>query len=229
MDVIERFPMRFDVEEMLRTFRVRTLTQNSLSMIVEVCRPLIEPKAVYVFDKVSRIQNEHVHLESGHVLKSLVLADSLENEQALALYVITVGSELEKKASEMSKSSMLQGWIMESIGDYALRKAFSFFESMIEKTLGSNLSSFGPGSGTGKLFGIGQQKVLFEILNPETKIGVTLTPSYLMVPRKSISGVIASTRENYVACQYCPREKCQNRRKPFSGDYVRVRCGQETG
>jgi len=229
LEVIEQFPIRFDVQEMLRTFRVRTLTQNDLSIIVEDCRSLFEPKAVYVFDKVARIQHEHVHLGSGHVLKSLVLADSLENEQPLAIYVITIGPELEKKSSEMSKLSMLQGWIMESIGDYALRKAFNFFESMIEKTLGPNLSSFGPGSGTGKLFGIEQQKVLFEILNPETEIGVTLTPSYLMVPRKSISGVIASTREKYVACQYCPREKCQNRRKPFSGEYVGVRCEQETG
>jgi hypothetical protein len=37
---------------------------------------------------------------------------------------------------------------MESIGDYALGKVFSYFQSLIKEKLGPRLSSFGPGTGT---------------------------------------------------------------------------------
>jgi hypothetical protein len=45
-----------------------------------------------------------------------------------------------------------------------------------------------------------------------------------MVPRKSVSGILAATPKEYDACQYCPRERCMNRRKPFSGEYFPLGC-----
>jgi len=86
----------------------------------------------------------------------------------------------------------------------------------VEETLGANVSCFSPGSGTGRLFGIEQQRVLFEILDPKKNIKVELAPSFLMVPRKSVSGIYAVTRQEYFACQYCPRERCQNRKNPLA-------------
>jgi len=84
--------------------------------------------------------------------------------------------------------------------------------------LGDEVSSFGPGEGTGKLFGIEQQTVLFQILQPFNSIGVQLTPSLLMMPKKSVSGVFAITDEEYIACQYCPK-KCENKSSAFRGEY----------
>jgi len=88
----------------------------------------------------------------------------------------------------------------------------------VEESLGDKVSDFGPGEGTGELFGIEQQTVLFRILQPLKSIGVQLTPSYLMIPKKSESGVFAVTDEEYVACQYCPK-KCEYRETAFRGKY----------
>jgi hypothetical protein len=94
---------------------------------------------------------------------------------------------------------------------------------LIESELGGKVSSFGPGTGTGILFDIKQQKVLFKILDPMKSIGVQLSSSYLMIPRKSVSGVFASIDEEYVACQYCPK-KCDGRRAAFIGQYRSINC-----
>lgn len=226
MKVIDQIPVELDAEELkraLRAGRVREMVMD-LAHLMEEGNRLIEPRAVYTFTKVKSIEKDQVHLESGHAMKSIIMADMLENGQTIAPYVVTIGPKLERQVSEIAKGSILQAWILEKIGDHALGKASAYTGSCIEETLGSNMSGFGPGTGTGRLFGIEQQKVLFQILDPPRNIGVCLTSSYLMVPRKSVSGVLAATSRDYVACQYCPRERCESRRKPYSGEYYAFKC-----
>ena len=57
------------------------------------------------------------------------------------------------------------------------------------------------------LFGIEQQKPPFQILDPATaSVGVHLSPSLMMVTRKSVSGVLAATPQEYIARAHCPRQ-----------------------
>lgn len=228
--VIDSVPVKLDAEEFLKNKEVDRLRGRLKNMeiapLIERCSRLIAPKAVYRPVEVMNIENDEIRLKSGHTLKSIVLADTLECDQTIVPRVVTIGPRLEKEASKEGRSSVLQGWILERMGDYALGKAVAHVRSLAEKSLGKAVSSFGPGSGTGRLFSIEQQDILFEILDPQRNIGVHLTESYLMVPRKSSSGVFAATRQEYVACQYCPR-KCEFRGKPFSGEYVSIRCEHE--
>ena len=45
--------------------------------------------------------------------------------------------------------------------------------------------------------------------------GVELTESFLMRPRKSISGIRFVSNEEFVNCKLCNRENCQGRRADF--------------
>lgn len=65
-------------------------------------------------------------------------------------------------------------------------------------------------------------------MEPTKSIAVRLTPAYVVVPRKSMSGVFAATLKEYVACEYCPR-KCDNRRTSFKGDYMVLKHGHDEG
>lgn len=226
MEVIDLIPIELDVEDLLQTLKNRRLREKNIVPLIEDCRPLIEPKAVYTFLKVMNIEKDEVRLESGHTLKSIILADLLEGSQTIALYVVTIGPKLEEHASKEAKSSLLRGFIMESIADYAVDKATAYVRSCVKETLGNPISNFSPGSGTGKLFDIKQQETLFQILDPKT-IGVRLLPSYLMLPRKSISGVLAATPQEYVACKYCPRS-CEYRKKPYTGEYFGHHCEHDS-
>ncbi|MFB0503745.1 MAG: vitamin B12 dependent-methionine synthase activation domain-containing protein [Candidatus Bathyarchaeia archaeon] len=228
--VIDSVPVKLDAEEFLNTKEVERLRGRlenmEIAALIERCSRLIEPKAVYRPVEVMNIENDEVRLKTGDTLESIVLADTLECGQTIVPRVVTIGPRLEKEASKEGRNSVLQGWILERMGDYALGKAAAHVRSLAEKSLGRAVSSFSPGSGTGRLFSIEQQDTLFQILDPQRNIGVHLTESYLMVPRKSSSGVFAATRHEYVACQYCPR-KCEFRGKPFGGEYVSIRCEYE--
>jgi len=228
--VIDSLAVKLDAEEFLNTKEVERLRGRlknmEIAVLIERCSRLIEPKAVYRPVEVMSIENDEVRLETGDRLESIVLADMLECGQTIVPGAVTIGPRLEKEASVEGRNSVLQGWILERMGDYALGKAVAHVRSLVEKSLGRDVSSFSPGSGTGRLFSIEQQEILFKILDPQTNIGVHLTESYLMVPRKSSSGVFAATHHQYVACQYCPR-RCEFRGKPFGGEYVSIRCEHE--
>ena len=64
---------------------------------------------------------------------------------------------------------------------------------------------------------ISQQKRLFQLLDSNTA-GVTLTENKLMMPRKSISGVIGiglpgKDIEKYNSCLTCTKKDCPGRRR----------------
>ncbi len=192
--------------------------KKEIASLIEESRGLVEPKAVYTYLELVKIAGNDVHLESGDVLKGVILADMLKCGQKVAPYVVTIGPKLEDRASKLARENVFLAFILEKIGDYALEIAKGSMKLLVEKTLADKVSDFGPGEGTGKLFGIEQQAALFQILKPSKNVGVRLTPSYLMIPKKSMSGVFAVTDEEYIACQYCPK-KCEHRTSAFKGEY----------
>ena len=228
MIVVNSVPVKIRAEDILQTLKVGTQKQQEALLVIEKGFEMIKPRTVYTFAKVKEIEKTEVRLDVGRFIQSIILADLLELGQTVALFVATIGENLEQEASRKGKTSTLNAWVLEQTGDYALGKASAYIKARVEDTLEGNVSCFSPGSGTGRLFGIEQQKVLFEILDPLKNIGVNLSSSFLMVPRKSVSGIYAVTRQEYVACQYCPRERCQNRKKPFGGEYFSLSCEHRT-
>ena len=225
MPVIDPIPFELDIEDLIETLTNRRLREKDVAPLIDECSRLIEPKGVYEFLRVINVDNSTIHVEGGYSLKSIILGDMLEDNQTIVPFVVTIGSKLEKKASEEVKKSVLKGFIMEQIADYAVAKLRLHVSSLVKERLGSTVYNFSPGSGTGKLFEINQQEILFKIIDPTT-IGVHLSPSYVMLPRKSISGILAATPIEYVACEYCPR-KCENRKKEYRGEYIGHHCEQD--
>ena len=217
MNVIDPIPVELDPIELLHTLKGRTQVMSiEILPLLEEARSIMEPKAVYSFTRVAEIKDDQVRLENGHALRSIVLADMLQTGQEIVPYVITIGARLEGVARE--QRNLLHAYLLEKIADRALEKAGEYLRSHAGGRLGPIISTFSPGSGTGELFAIDQQETLFSLLEPYRNVGVHLSSSHMMIPRKSVSGVIAATREEYVACAYCPR-RCESRRKPYQGTY----------
>ena len=226
MEIIDPIPFELDVDDLLETLGNRRIREKDVLPLIDECNQLIEPKAVYKFVQVTKINNSEIQVDNKYCIKSIILGDSIVNDQKIVPYVVTIGSQLEANSSKESKTNILKAFIMEQIADYSLVKARLQISSLFKEKLGNNINNFSPGTGTGKLFDINQQEVLFKIIDP-TKIGVHLTPTYLMLPKKSISGFFAATSNEYVACEYCPR-KCEQRRKEYSGEYIGHQCEQDT-
>ncbi|MBE0616995.1 MAG: hypothetical protein IH608_03570 [Proteobacteria bacterium] len=46
-------------------------------------------------------------------------------------------------------------------------------------------------------------------------MGVRLTDSFLMIPRKSLSGLIFPSERPFVSCRLCDRRDCPGRQVPY--------------
>jgi hypothetical protein len=224
MQVIDCEPLIYHEEELKKKINFDSFKgkEGEIQALIEKSREWVEPKAVFTYMKATEVGEDWVQLDNGATFKSIILGEMLEPNQTVAVLVVTIGSTFEQQLSEFSKNNLFLGLFLDKIGNYALGLATSNLRTCIEKQLGKKLTYFGPGEGGGNLFGIEQQRVLFQILQPEKHIGVTLTPTYIMIPRKSISGIYAATSQKYVACEYCPRETCEYRRVPYKGAHVRT-------
>jgi hypothetical protein len=63
---------------------------------------------------------------------------------------------------------------------------------------------------------IEEQKKLFSLLpGVDSMLGVRLTESFLMIPRKSVSGIYFPADVSFFNCQLCSRESCENRKAGY--------------
>jgi hypothetical protein len=70
---------------------------------------------------------------------------------------------------------------------------------------------------------ITEQPKLFSLFgDTEKSIGVKLTASLLMIPRKSISGILFPSEEGFVSCRLCPRENCPSRKAEFDEEAGKI-------
>lgn len=130
-------------------------------------------------------------------------------------YVATCGEEME--GFDVSSMDMLAPYWIDAIKGQGLRDARLALMSYCRQTWGIlKPKSLNPGSGNVDIWPIEEQRGLFEILGGAQDIGVSLTDSFLMVPNKSISGLIfASPTGEYESCAYCEKGRCPDRRVPF--------------
>ena len=149
----------------------------------------------------------------GIAFASRVLAVNLESAHQVFPYVLTCGPELQAWSDALS-DPLAQYWAG-TIMEFALGSATARFLAHVEETfhLGSS-SSMNPGSLPD--WPLPQQGPLFNLLGDVAgAVGVTLSDSFVMLPTKSVSGILFPTEKDFASCQLCPREECPNRRAPY--------------
>ena len=129
-------------------------------------------------------------------------------------YVITIGTRLEQKAD--ASTDLLDKYYLDKIGNIALSEARNHLEEHLCSRFALNgLSYMSPGSLED--WPIEEQRPLFSILKGAGgSIGVNLTESLLMIPRKSISGIYFPTEVTFQNCQLCPRQNCEGRKARYN-------------
>ncbi len=108
--------------------------------------------------------------------------------EKVAFCICTIGGRLEARCAElMARNEMVRALILDSLGSEAVEAvAEQSDERLARKALQSNLwpsRRFSPGYGK---WDIKEQRYLFQVLS-DIDIGVELSPSCMMLPRKSVS------------------------------------------
>jgi hypothetical protein len=214
MEILRNIPVDLNLGQLLASFHVAPDSDDAHSVegLVERVRPLARPKALYDVSYLGARGRDTVEI-GGVVFTSRVLRVNLEKAHRVFAYVATCGSELEEAAGLATDA--LHAYWLEEIKALALAAARAYLRDHIEaRYKPGRMSQMSPGSLTD--WPITQQTQLFTLLGRvEEEIGVRLTDSFLMVPIKSVSGILFPTEVRFESCRLCPRPDCSGRSAPY--------------
>ena len=227
--VLDNIPFQVDAQALAQRLRIKdgTPSASTLRSLLEQAQRLARPKALYRLAFIETRGDDWIVME-GTRLSSRVLRVNLESAHRAFPYVATCGTELAEWAT--SFPDLLERFWADAISEAALRLAYQALSNHVaEEYRPGHLSHMNPGSLPD--WPLDQQRPLFAILgNVEEAIGVRLTESLLMVPVKSVSGILFPTGATFESCQLCPREQCPGRSAPYDQNLLNTRYrGAVTG
>ncbi|MFC1904552.1 vitamin B12 dependent-methionine synthase activation domain-containing protein [Chloroflexota bacterium] len=185
---------------------------------VENACHLVEPSYTCVIRDVLWVQGSTVFVEGPVVLESGVIARLLKECEKVAIFALTIGERLEEMVRHLSEDGlMLQAAVLDAVGSVAAEAVAGFVQDKVEEIAidqGLVISRrFSPGYCD---WDIGEQEKVLRDVNIGA-MGIRLTESCLMLPRKSISGIIGiglydANVANYNPCNTCKKRDCPGRR-----------------
>ncbi|MGI6174294.1 MAG: vitamin B12 dependent-methionine synthase activation domain-containing protein [Christensenellales bacterium] len=212
--VWERLPFSLQAEKLLKFLKLEDDPdmEEEFREVFEKCLAIANPKMLWRTEPVKTI-DDYTTLVGEYKIHSRILRVNFENVSSCIPYVATCGRELYEYS--LSEGDPLTRYWIDAISEEILRKALVGAMERIRALLSDkNLYAMNPGSLSD--FSIINQRQLFAMLGTVREdIGVELTESCLMLPAKSVSGLLFHSNEHYVNCALCPREGCTNRRAKF--------------
>lgn len=206
-----------DLEEFLRRGGANEIDElrGAASELFAQCARLVRPKALLKEAALELLDDDGVVI-AGERFDSRCLSANLRGLDRVHLYLATCGTELERLAAQREG---LEGYWVDVIKELALEAVVSETERRVAARLDSaGVAAMNPGSADAEVWPIEQQRQLFRLLgDTRSEVGVELTESLLMIPNKSVSGILFPSRSGWVSCMACTRSGCRGRRAPYEG------------
>ena len=176
---------------------------------LEIAKKLVRPKIAST-------------IKSAGILKKLSIGKKistyLKGADKILVFVVTIGGLSEKEASRlMNMDDHLRGYLLDRAGSFAVENVVEVFERSLRSKYAvkdkSVSNRFSPGYCE---WPTKEQKRLNKILSFK-KAGIKLTSSFMMEPKKSISGIIGIGSAKVFSkkrsqCSICDKKDCSYRR-----------------
>ena len=146
-----------------------------------------------------------------------IILHQLKGSEAYALFIATAGTEYESYLQRLkNEGDMVRVYIADALGSVIAEKTADMLETCLQESINKlgwhHTNRFSPGYCG---WHVSQQQLLFPLFQGHT-CGVRLTDSSLMLPIKSVSGIIGLGKEvrrlDYT-CGLCNFEKCFKRKR----------------
>jgi len=213
MPVVSDVSLTLSTAEVMRRVGVKegSMLRQKLEALKEKLldrNDLLEPAIAYETYPIIEINEHQTRLQGGAVLEGSLIPSVFSKAGELAIVICTVGLKLEQEVSAcLERNERLEGLLLDGIGTSAMdslaQKACRLMSRMARKQGRQASSALSPGMPG---FPMSEQWHLFELV-PAGEIGVNLTSSGMMVPRKSISMVIGIGAEmnTWTQAEVCAR------------------------
>jgi hypothetical protein len=222
MELQQNLDLIFDVDAVLRgegaeapVLRARSpALVNVAEEAMKEGTSLLRPKVIYQEFTVEGVRHERLLLNGGQTLESKLLVQHLAAAKAICIVLCTIGEALETRVSRTWESNTVYALALDGVGSAAVEAlanaACQYFEKQAaEKGLQVSIP-LSPGMVNWPVEE-GQPQI-FRLLG-ETGAAVRLTPSYMMIPRKSLTmimGIGVEMKSAGRTCEYCTmRESCR--------------------
>jgi len=199
MPVIRNIPLSLRTGEVLRREGVREQSKirpEVKNLVIELLASvkrthLLEPSVAYEIYSITEMSSSQVSLEGNLVVHGPLLFSLLPDAKELVVVVGTIGPKLEKQATDyFDQDEPLRGVLLDGIGSAAVDSLTQEACKLIMAEASSRgYQVSGPLNPGMPGLPITEQQPLLKMV-PACEIGVSLTSSGIMVPRKSASMVI---------------------------------------
>lgn len=179
---------------------------------------LIEPSYSYVIRDIGLVRGASVVIDESVTFQSQVIARLLEQCEKVAVLTLTIGHRLEEMVCSLSEDGLIvQAAVLDAIGSELVETVAGFVQDKVNKVARAEglctSQRFSPGYCD---WHVSQQEMVFRVMNGDSA-KIRLTEGFLMLPRKSMSGIIGigpanSDIENYNPCKTCGKSDCPGRR-----------------
>jgi hypothetical protein len=186
-----------------------------LGVLIDKAAEIAVPKGIYSMLPVE-FSDDCVMID-GKKSDNPLLLKQLHGCGRCFPYIATAGTELVSWADNEIKDP-LEAYLIDRLMNAYVGIASAYVQKKIRERyrIEGHFNHLSPGSLP--VWPISGQTYLFSLLGEDAvreSIGVTLTESMLMLPRKSGSSIGFESDHDFKSCMYCPREDCPNRRAEY--------------
>ena len=193
---------------------------QEVEIIKQEVRAFLRPRFGFVTINGGQLDTEAKTLRLGDTLFNVgrIITAQIRGSEAYALFVATSGEAFENFQRKLeAEGDMLRVFIADSLGSIIAEKTADIMERWLQVFINSkgwrHTNRFSPGYCG---WNVSQQQLLFPLLGVKNPCGIRLSDSSLMVPIKSVSGIIGlgpNVKKLEYTCGLCDYAKCYKRRK----------------
>ncbi len=189
--------VNIDTSLAMRYLRVRREPdENTKEMLKDCFREFLDSvsyKASYRYFDI-KIDGKKIYFDDEMVLESEHLAKNLAGCKGAFVFVATTSSAVDRLLIKHSNLRVSRAVIVDAIGSAAIEAFCDVLCDKLECDYSVSLKPrYSPGYGD---LSILSQKSVLKACDSSRKIGVTLTSSHLMIPKKSVSAIVGVCDDN---------------------------------
>lgn len=201
-----------------RRRRPRSVVVSAVNDCLRDADSLIDARYLCSFENVVMVAHPASLVRGALPFESQVISRLLEKCSKVIVFVATIGERLEDAVRKHADDgNILRSMALDATGSAAVEEVAEHVQGLsadIGRCWGlASSRRFSPGYCD---WNIDQQRILFDLADAHL-IGVRLTESGMMLPQKSVSGIIGlgpfdGNVQSYNPCLDCDRKDCIGRR-----------------
>jgi len=196
-----------------------TEINKRVESLVREANTYIDPITFYKPVGIRSVSSQSVTLEGSESLNSERISYVLSNCESVVIFAVTIGPRLEQEvATYIETGNMFEAFVLDASGSTAAEGLADHLsqhvKNIVRKDGQKTTDRYSPGYCE---WSLDEQDIIFRILECDG-MAIELNDSKLMIPHKSVSGVIGVTNIGNRILSPCPKcefvDNCLHRRYP---------------